>query len=288
MKTAVPKYHDEHNTLKIESFYHITVSSDSTSWTFPRHSHGNFLEVSLIVDGEGTFEYNHNHFSVTKGDLIIKNAGTLHSECSTSQCFEQYCLGISGVQNPGMPPNTLLSAGISPVIRTGEAFDYLRAATKYLFYLSNDPEVKAPEIVHQTIEHELSVINMLVADKMKRVEQKEYSKLIASVLEYIDTHFSESLTLDSIAKSFFVSSYYLAHKFKRETGYTIKQYILNRKLGEAQSLLVFSDVSIKDIAAICGYSNLQYFYSVFKKSVGITPNELRNSYKNIQARVPSI
>jgi YesN/AraC family two-component response regulator len=121
---------------------------------------------------------------------------------------------------------------------------------------------------------------------MERVEQKKYSSLIAGVLEYIDTHFSEPLSLDSIAKNFFVSSYYLAHKFKSETGYTMKQYILNRQLGEAQSLLVFSDISIKDIASICGYSNLQYFYSVFKKSVGSTPNELRNFYKNIKANLP--
>lgn len=284
MKTAVPQYRDHNHSLKVESFYHIVASHSSTPWMFPHHSHSNFLEVSLIIDGEASLEYNHNKFSLTKGDLVIKNAGALHSEISVSQHFEQYCLGISGVHNPGMPSNTLLPPEMRPVIRTGEAFDYLRATTSYLFYLSNNPDASAAEVVHQAIEHEISVINMLITGEKERIERKNYSNLVTNVLSFIDTHFGESLSLDSIAKKFFVSPYYLSHKFKTETGYTIMQYVSNRKLGEAQSLLVFSDTPIKDIASICGFRNLQYFYSVYKKYVGSPPNEIRNYYKTIQAR----
>ena len=288
MKTAVPKYQDNTNSLKIESFYHIAVSPGSAPWMFPPHSHGNFLEVSLIVDGEANFEYDYDKFTISKGDLVIKNAGVLHSEISVSQYFEQYCLGISGVYNTGMPPNTLLPPEISPVIRTGEAFDYLRAAVKYLFNINNNPELRVTEVTRQAIEHEISVINMLIMGEMEHVKQTQYSKLITSTLNYIDAHFSEPLSLESIAKTFFVSPCYLSHKFKNETGYTIKRYILNRKLGEAQSLLVFSDIPIKEIAAVCGYSNLQYFYSVFKKYVGNTPNEIRNYYETIKAKTIGI
>ncbi len=285
MKTAVPQYRDYSNSLKIESFYHISVSPDSVSgpWMFPHHSHHDFLEISLIIKGEANFEYNHNRFLISEGDLVIKNAGTLHSEFSVSQYFEQYCLGISGINSPGMLPNTLLPVEMKPVIRTGEAFDYLRAVTRYLFYLSSNPKDGAATVIHQAIEHEISVINMLLAGEMERIERKKYSRLITDVLDFIDAHFSEPLCLDFIAKTFFVSPYYLSHKFKAETGYTIMKYILNRKLGEAQSLLVFSDMPIKDIAAVCGYCNLQHFYSAYKKYVGSTPNEIRNYYKTIKA-----
>ena len=94
------------------------------------------------------------------------------------------------------------------------------------------------------------------------------------------------MSLDSLAKQFFVSSYHLAHKFKNEVGCTVNQYILNRKLGKAQERLVFSTDSIKQIAADCGYTNLQYFYSVFKKNTGNTPAEMRHYYNQILA--PSI
>jgi LacI family transcriptional regulator len=48
---------------------------------------------------------------------------------------------------------------------------------------------------------------------------------------------------------------------------------------------VFQNTPIKEIAADCGYSNLQYFYPVFKKNTGTTPREFRDSYRKIQQRV---
>jgi AraC-like DNA-binding protein len=49
-------------------------------------------------------------------------------------------------------------------------------------------------------------------------------------------------------------------------------------MGEAEKLMIFDDVSIKDIAEKCGYSNLQYFYATFKKFTGYTPAEFKRLY----------
>ena len=61
---------------------------------------------------------------------------------------------------------------------------------------------------------------------------------------------------------------------------------LDRKLGYAEDRLVFSTKPIKEIASDCGYDNLQYFYSVFKKHTGNTPAEVRNYC--LRARASSI
>ena len=281
MKTPVKCYKDLDNEIRIESFYHIVNDKDADPFIFPLHYHEDFLEISLIISGEADFVYDRVNYKVRPKDLVVKNAGILHAEMSSPEgTFEQYCLGISGVHMPDLDPNCLLPPGASPVIQTGDAFDYLRAMTGYLYRIHRDPAQKYSELIRNTVENGITVVNMLIEDAVEASGQKHYSDLITSVLDYLDTEDGLRSSLDDLAKKNFVSSYYLAHRFKKEVGCTVNQYLLNRKMGAAQTRLVFTDDPIKEIAIDCGYSSLQYFYSVFKKNVGITPTDLRNRYKD--------
>jgi len=287
MRVPAKRYMDHNNALKIETFYHIITKPGEKPWSFSLHRHDNLLEISLIVSGEASFECNRNNYTLKPGDLVIKNAGVLHSEFSSSETgFEQYCLGINGVQAPDLPPNTLVPEGINPVIHTESAFNYLKSMTAYLYEISSDTNIKSSDFTKQAIENELSLINMMIANAVEDSSQRNLSPFILQVLDYIDSHVSETMSLKTLAGQFYVSTYHLAHKFKEETGHTVNQYILRSKLGKAQESLVFTNEPIKKIAAECGYLNLQYFYSVFKKQIGITPAELRHYYNQILA--PSI
>ena len=287
MRAPIRRYTDENNTLRVETFYHIIAEPGNKPWSFSLHNHDDLLEISLVVAGKASFECDRIKHTLVPGDLVVKNAGVLHSEFSSpEEGFEQYCLGISGVKADGMPPNTLVPEGISPVMPTGNAYEYLKSMTAYLYEISSDKTIKSSELTRQAIENELSLINMMIMNAVEISEQSSHSKLVADVMDYIDSHVADSMSLDTLAKQFYVSSYHLAHKFKDEVGCTVNQYILNRKLGEAQERLVFSTDPIKQIAADCGYTNLQYFYSVFKKNTGNTPAEMRHYYNQILA--PSI
>lgn len=282
MKAPVRRYTDDNNTLKVETFYHIIAEPEGKPWSFSLHNHNDLLEISLVVAGKADFECDRIRYTLVPGDLVVKNAGVLHSEMSSpTDGFEQYCLGISGVHADGMPPNALVPEGISPVMSTGNAYDYLKSMTAYLYEISSDNSIKSSDLTRQAIENELSLINMMIMNAVEVSEESGHSQLVADVLDYIESHVGEVMSLDSLAKQFYISTYHLAHKFKDEVGYTVNQYILNRKLGEAQERLVFSNDSIKQIAADCGYSNLQYFYSVFKKNTGNTPAEMRHYYNQI-------
>lgn len=287
MRMPVERYIDHQNTLKMETFYHIVEEPGKEPWQFSLHNHANLLEISLIISGKADFECNRIKYILLPGDLVIKNAGVLHSEFSScDDGFEQYCLGISGVNAPDLPANALIPEGISPVIHTGTAFDYLRSMTAYLYEISSDSSIKSADFTRQAIENELSLINMMIANAVEESQQLTLSPFVSQVLDYIDYHVSETMSLKTLAEHFYVSTYHLAHKFKEETGYTVNQYIVKRKLGKAQESLVFTNDPIKKIAAECGYPNLQYFYSVFKKQTGSTPAELRHYYNQILA--PSI
>lgn len=109
-----------------------------------------------------------------------------------------------------------------------------------------------------------------------RLTQSKQS--IANILiTYIDKHFTEDLNRKTLAEIVYLSEDHLARVFKKETGQTLVSYITEKRLGLAKSLLLHSDEPIYQIASAVGYDNYSYFTKIFKKEVGITPVEYRNS-----------
>lgn len=101
---------------------------------------------------------------------------------------------------------------------------------------------------------------------------------LKSVLHYLDEHFTEDISLDSLAEQFFISKYYLSREFKKEYGTTIIQYVLAKKITNAKELLRYSNSSIEEIARLCGIDDASYFNKVFKKMEGCTASEYRKRW----------
>ena len=80
-----------------------------------------------------------------------------------------------------------------------------------------------------------------------------------------------------MAEEFFFSRPYLSEKFKKETGQTLTDFILQEKTEEAKRLLRYSEKSLSAIAAYLAFSSQGHFARVFKKYAGVTPNDYRTS-----------
>lgn len=99
------------------------------------------------------------------------------------------------------------------------------------------------------------------------------------IKDYIDAHYLEDLKLPDIAAALHINPYYLSHTFKALTGVSPMSYIIRRRIDEAQSLLLTTNLTITAIAIECGYNNSNYFQSVFKNIVGMTPGKYRKMWK---------
>ncbi len=99
-----------------------------------------------------------------------------------------------------------------------------------------------------------------------------YRERIEEIKKYISTHVEEKMELEDIAKKFYISRYYLCHYFKKETGFTLVQYITNQKVVAAKALLK-KGYSVTEVATRLSYNSDSHFISVFKKSCGITPKQ---------------
>ncbi|MGQ8874628.1 AraC family transcriptional regulator [Paenibacillus sp. TSA_86.1] len=95
---------------------------------------------------------------------------------------------------------------------------------------------------------------------------------VKQTLGYIQKHYREPVTLDFLAEQLNYSSRHLSMKFKRKTGYSPIDYLIQTRIGKAQDLLVRSDAKLGAIAAEVGYTDVYYFSRIFKKHVGMSPS----------------
>ncbi|MEF2964486.1 response regulator [Paenibacillus sp. M1] len=95
------------------------------------------------------------------------------------------------------------------------------------------------------------------------------------VNDYIAKHFADDISLESVARYFYVSKTYLSRMFKQHTGENVSDTILRHRMNKARELIVEQGLPIKYAAQLAGYEDLTYFYRVFKKFYGIPPGEMR-------------
>ncbi len=114
---------------------------------------------------------------------------------------------------------------------------------------------------------------------VRKHAMKDYSPPVQKALIYIDANLTGNLNLSSLADTLNVSSSYLSSLFKKETGYTLTEYINTRRIKHAKHLLESTRLQIQTIAQHCGIVDVQYFSRVFKRIAGMTPKEYRESVK---------
>lgn len=122
----------------------------------------------------------------------------------------------------------------------------------------------------------------MVLDFTERVERLHLGgqpgKLAAAVANYVQHHLSEPISTEALAQSLFMGRSYLSTKFHRETGVKLNDFILQQKTEEAKRLLRYTDRSAAAIGDYLAFSSPAHFTRVFKKYVGMTPNEYRNRH----------
>ncbi|QGQ44941.1 response regulator transcription factor [Metabacillus sediminilitoris] len=109
--------------------------------------------------------------------------------------------------------------------------------------------------------------------------RKQKSKInLDDIKQYVDEYFSSpNMSLEIIAKKYFVSKEYLTTAFKKRYGCNVTEYIISSRMEKAKELIMSTTLQYKTIAAMIGYDDVSYFYRVFKKYYGSSPGKIRNN-----------
>lgn len=98
---------------------------------------------------------------------------------------------------------------------------------------------------------------------------------IEAVMKFIRQRFCEEISLSDIAEEVFLNPIYISRLIKEQTGKNYTELLTEMRIGKAVELLEQTNLYVYEIADRVGYHNLKYFYKVFKKATGSSPNDYR-------------
>lgn len=235
------------------------------------HKHDDRFELMFIRKGSGTYNIDGRTCHVKQGDILLFNANVLHDECpEPSEDLLIFSCGVKQLKIDGLPMNVLTTRAQPAVMPCGELYDEICQLFDQMWSHVNSKRLYGAEIADNL----LSVLLLLCRNIwMENKPQQESSSLLLGqrIKDYIDNHYKEDIALSTITTAMNMNQFYLAHVFKAYSGYSPKHYQTRRRIGEAQNLLLSTDLGVTEVANAVGYDNVNNFHRIFNNLVGIPP-----------------
>lgn len=248
------------------------------------HAHQDLAEILLIYSGDSELLLGDKKHAIRPGNLLIYNPGIVHDEWFWKEnAVGYYCVGVSGLRMPGLRENALIPDGQNCIFPAGDSFEELCTLFELMHHSLSAEEPQA-ELFCDSLMRALLVKVLSVFNDAGRSPVEPPDVLGKRIQDYIDAHYTEALTLQSMGDALHISPYYLSHVFKKMLGYSPMQYLLRRRIGEAQTLLLTTKLPVGQIAELVGYDTQSYFNLQFTKQVGMAPGRYRQEFTGSEGK----
>jgi AraC-like DNA-binding protein len=272
---------------EFEIFHYIDAKFEGV----PVHQH-DFYEVYFFIGGNVEYSVEGNSYHLKSGDILLINPLELHQpRISPHQNdYERIVLWINKNYLADLCRNSTSltrcfdnsNPNHSNLLRLNlTEQEQIYSRLKELIKESSENEYASDIACRAILTGFLVEINRLTMKKEgSPALQKKNSPLISSVLDYINIHYCEKLSLEKIAEEFFVSKYHLSHAFNIAVGTSPHRYITLKRLIHAKQMMS-SGIKPTTAAANCGFNDYAGFYRAFSAEYGITPAEyMRNGIES--------
>ena len=234
------------------------ISAEKMAHNIPQ-SHGSRLSEKMMLQG------------VKNGDLSAFSNNTARFSSDT-------IVGTMAVNDPLRQSKNAIIAQVTLVTRAAvDGGMDAEAAFSLSDYFIQQIEICTTSDEVYSISGEMY---QTFVQKVHDVRTAHFTPLTAFMCTYIDKHIFEKISLDSLADDLGYDTYYLTTIFRKDTGCTIKQYILEKKVTQAKILLESTLMEVQEISDRLSFPSASYFCTQFKKIAGESPLSYRKNRNN--------
>lgn len=270
----------------LKSDFEIFHLKDKRDIKFQFHYH-NFNKIVIFISGNVTYLIEGKSYKLKPWDILLVNSNDIHKAViDSNETYERIIMWLNSDFLVRYNHNCNLLSCFE--LASKQRFNLLRLegtwladVKKILFQIEDTFKNKELGYSVLRISYFLQFIvyiNRLFL-KQKNISESndiKYDKSMDNILDYINKNLSKNLSVDALSSKFYVSKYYLMHKFKEQTGYTLHNYILQKRLIMA-NLLISNGENASDACIKSGFGDYSNFVRAFKKMFGLSPKKY---YKN--------
>lgn len=249
------------------------------------HCH-DFAEIAFILSGHGQYRIENTVYPICEGDLLLLNPGVRHQSIVSDigNPTIEFFISFQDFKFPGLPPCFLRAMDRSPMLSTqGELkqriFRIVSAMdTEYTNVLPGRYIMLKSYLLQLLTlifrEHTAST----GGEPASPFESTGRKYLVEQIINYLEEHYNEKISLDRIADYLYLSPFYISKIFKSETGDAPIHFLIDIRMEKAKDILSSCQgLSIREVAGLVGYDDAYHFSKLFKKKFGIAPSEVRKS-----------
>lgn len=278
------QFYQTEKTGYLDEQFRLFHLKDQTRKEFSYHYH-DFHKVVIFISGKAAYHIEGKAYQLKPWDILLVNRHAIHRpEIDSSVPYERFILWI---QND-IPWQELLKCFQKAndrsynLVRLNSALQ--EKMKDILFELENSAKSDeyGREILTQSLFLQFMVyLNRIFLEKQYIFDKKSYTfdSQIASILQYINHNLKEDLSVETLSARYYVSKYHLMRKFKQETGYTLHNYIVNKRLLMARTL-ISNGMPVTKAAQESGFAEYSTFSRAYRKQFKTNPSEELPHYSN--------
>ena len=241
---------------KIDFFFKITHEKP---FVVSMHTHSCY-ELVLYSAGNGTVKYKDDTLTYTTGDIIIIPPNAPHDEINF----------LSST-------NTVLGFHTQSPIPTGKFS--VNNTVKQLLENMLIETIEQKNNFEDIIDKQFELLFLYLNRSSEEQSSKRADVLFLNLDNYVEENLGAPITLTSLAKAFNYSTSHFRHMFTKQMKLSPKQFIIQKRMNKAQTLLEKTQKSITEIALECGFYDTAQFSKLFKKRFNVSPSEYKKTYK---------
>ena len=262
-------------------FYHYL---DKEPPTVDFHHH-NFYEVFFFISGNVNYTVEGRSYQLRPGDILLTTTRDIHRpEVSPGKPYERYVLWVNeGFFQQIQCGNDDLSACFVDAAQKqyrlirpdGDMYVKLQKLCRRILSLQREDVFGSKTLLQTTVTDFLVFLNRAYFDTPSDIRQDvTENDAINQVVDYIENHLCEELTLDLLSSNFHLSKYHLDRQFKKYTGLTIYQFIIKKRLITAKAMICAGQ-SVTDACTLCGFGDYSNFLKAFKREFNHHPKDFK-------------